>query len=46
MESLSLVSVDRWFSLSKKNQSLIVVEMIKKKKRFHSRTVAIGEKKP
>lgn len=33
MESLSLVSVDRWFSLSKKNQSLIVVEMIKKKKK-------------
>ena len=36
MESLSLVLVDRWFPLSKKNQHLIVVKMIiiKKKKDF------------
>ena len=47
MESLSLVLVDRWFPLSKKNQRLIVVKMmIIKKKRFYSRNVAIGEKKP
>lgn len=49
MESLSLVLVDRWFPLSKKNQHLIVVKMIiikKKKKRFYSRNFAIGEKKP